>query len=225
MAVARKTGGRPVRLAQSVPESMLTTRRHSATVRIKTGFKRDGTLLAREAEVVMDTGAYADNGPRVAKRAISRMIGPYKLRDCKVDVSAVYTNTVPAGSMRSIGGPQTIWALESHMDTIAHRLGVDPLEFRMRNLLDRGEALKAGATPIDADLRQGTKIAADGVSWTALNKNGKRPGYRGRSFRFRSHAGFRRSGTAAGRWQRHFVSRHHRSGSRGAHHPQSNRRA
>src|SRR5918995_4087369 len=170
VAMARKTAGRPVRLAQSVPEAMLTTRRHSARVRVKTGFKRDGTLVARDAEVVMDTGAYADNGPRVAKRAISRMIGPYKLGDCKVEVSAIYTNTVPAGSMRSIGGPQTIWALESHMDTIAHRLGVDPVEFRMRNLLNRGEALKAGATPIDADLRQGTKIAADGVSWTARSK-------------------------------------------------------
>jgi CO/xanthine dehydrogenase Mo-binding subunit len=166
VAMARKTCGRPVRLAQSVPEAMLTTRRHSAKVRIKTGFKRDGTLVARDAEVVMDTGAYADNGPRVAKRAISRMIGPYKLGDCKVEVSAVYTNTVPAGSMRSIGGPQTIWALESHMDSIAHRLGLDPLEFRMRNLLDRGEELKSGATPIDADLRQGTQVAADYVSWS-----------------------------------------------------------
>ena len=103
VAIARKTAGRPVRLAQSVPEAMLTTRRHSAKVRIKTGFNRDGTLVARDAEVVMDTGAYADNGPRVAKRAISRMIGPYKLGDSKVEVSAVYTNTVPAGSMRSIG--------------------------------------------------------------------------------------------------------------------------
>ena len=126
VAMARKTGGRPVRLAQSVPESMLTTRRHSAKVRIKTGFKRDGTLLAREAEVVMDTGAYADNGPRVAKRAISRMIGPYKLRDCKVEVSAVYTNTVPAGSMRSIGGPQTIWALGIAHGHDRARLGVGP---------------------------------------------------------------------------------------------------
>jgi CO/xanthine dehydrogenase Mo-binding subunit len=170
VAMARKTAGRPVRLAQSVPEAMLTTRRHSATVRIKTGFKRDGTLVARDAEVVMDTGAYADNGPRVAKRAISRMIGPYKLGDCKVEVSAVYTNTVPAGSMRSIGGPQTIWALESHMDSIAHRLDLDPLEFRLRNLLERGEELKSGATPIDADLRQGTKVAADGVCWSERAK-------------------------------------------------------
>ena len=174
VAMARKTAGRPVRLAQSVPEAMLTTRRHSAKVRIKTGFNRDGTLVARDAEVVMDTGAYADNGPRVAKRAISRMIGPYKLGDCKVEVSAVYTNTVPAGSMRSIGGPQTIWALESHMDSIALRLGLDPLEFRLRNLLKRGEELKSGATPIDADLRQGTKVAADYVCWNERpNRIGK----------------------------------------------------
>jgi CO/xanthine dehydrogenase Mo-binding subunit len=159
VAIARKTGGRAVRILQSVEEAMLTTRRHSARLRIKTGIKRDGTLVARSAEVVMDTGAYADNGPRVAKRAISRMIGPYKLAHCKVDVLAVYTNTVPAGSMRSIGGPQTIWALESHMDSIAARLHVDPLAYRRRQLLDRGEILKPDATPIDADLRAGVEAA------------------------------------------------------------------
>ena len=165
VAIARKTGGRPVRVVQSVTESMLTTRRHSARVRIKTGVKRDGTLIAREAEVFMDTGAYADNGPRVAKRVISRMLGPYKLDHCKIDVVAFYTNTVPAGSMRSIGGPQSIWALESHMDTIASRLGIDPLEYRMRCLLKRGEVLKPGATAIDADLRQGMQAAVAPLDW------------------------------------------------------------
>src|SRR5581483_1361138 len=165
VAMARKTAGRPVRVVQSVSESMLTTRRHSARVRMKTGIKRDGTLVAREAEVLMDTGAYADNGPRVAKRAISRMIGPYKLDHCKVDVLALYTNTVPAGSMRSIGGPQTIWALESHMDTIARRLGIDPLEYRIRQLLARGEMLKPGSTPVDADLRAGTRAAVQSWPW------------------------------------------------------------
>ena len=112
VAMARKTGGRPVRVVQTVAESMLTTRRHSARCRITTGVAQDGALIAREAEVLLDTGAYTDNGPRVAKRAISRMLGPYRLQHCKIDVLAVYTNTVPAGSMRSIGGPQTIWAVE-----------------------------------------------------------------------------------------------------------------
>jgi len=165
VAIARKTAGRPVRVVQSVSESMLTTRRHSARLRIKTGVKRDGSLIAREAEVLMDTGAYADNGPRVAKRVISRMLGPYKLDHCKIDVLALYTNTVPAGSMRSIGGPQSIWALESHMDTIASRLGIDPLDYRMRLLLKRGEVLKPGATAIDADLRQGTQAAVASLNW------------------------------------------------------------
>jgi CO/xanthine dehydrogenase Mo-binding subunit len=166
VAMARKSGGRPVRVAQSVAEAMLTTRRHSARMRIRTGVKRDGTLVAREAEVLLDTGAYADNGPRVAKRAVSRMIGPYKLDHCKVEVLAVYTNTVPAGSMRSIGGPQTIWALESHMDTIADRLGIDPLEYRLKHLLRRGEVLKPGATPIDADLRAGTNASVKSLAWS-----------------------------------------------------------
>ncbi|HEX2930403.1 MAG TPA: xanthine dehydrogenase family protein molybdopterin-binding subunit [Candidatus Binatia bacterium] len=170
VAMARKTGGRPVRVVQSVAEAMLTTRRHSARIRVKTGVKKDGTLIAREAEVLLDTGAYADNGPRVAKRAVSRMIGPYDLSHCKVDVLALYTNTVPAGSMRSIGGPQTIWALESHMDSIAERVGIDPLEYRLQNLLRRGEVLKPGATTIDADLVAGTKAAVAKLDWTAPTK-------------------------------------------------------
>ena len=165
VAIARKTGGRPVRVVQSVTESMLTTRRHSARLRIKTGVKRDGTLVAREAKVFMDTGAYADNGPRVAKRVISRLLGPYQLDHCQIDVVAFYTNTVPAGSMRSIGGPQSIWALESHMDSLASNLGIDPLEYRMRHLLKRGEVLKPGATAIDADLRQGMQAAVAPLNW------------------------------------------------------------
>ena len=175
VAIACKTAGRAVRIVQSLEEAMLTTRRHSARIRIKTGAKRDGTLVAREAEVLMDTGAYADNGPRVAKRAVSRMIGPYKLAHCKVDVLAVYTNTVPAGSMRSIGGPQTIWALESHMDSIAARLHIDPLEYRRRQLLDRGEVLKPGATPVDADLRAGVEAAIASLR----SRNSRRPAGKG----------------------------------------------
>jgi CO/xanthine dehydrogenase Mo-binding subunit len=170
VAIARKTAGRPVRIAQTVPESMLTSRRHSARCHIRTGVKDDGTLLAREAEVVMDTGAYADNGPRVAKRALSRLIGPYKLDHCRVDVLAVYTNTVPAGSMRSIGGPQTIWALESHMDSIAEKLAFDPVEFRLRNALRRGQELKKGATPVDADLHEGIRLAASMIHWNETHQ-------------------------------------------------------
>jgi CO/xanthine dehydrogenase Mo-binding subunit len=170
VAIARKTRGRPVRVAQSVAESMLTIRRHSAKSRIRTGVKRDGTIVAREAEVILDTGAYADNGPRVAKRAASRIHGPYHIENCKIDVLAVYTNTVPAGSMRSIGGPQTIWSLESHMDHLAERLHIDPLEFRLKNFLKSGELLRTGAKAMDADLASGMKMAALGIGWGKTKK-------------------------------------------------------
>lgn len=173
VALARKAG-RPVRIEQTVPESMLTIRRHSARCRIKTGVKRDGTLVAREAEILLDTGAYADNGPRVAKRAAIRVHGPYRIPHYKIDVLAVYTNTVPAGSMRSIGGPQSIWPLESQMDIIAERLAIDSVDLRVKNLVRRGEQLRAGVKPMDADLVMGLKKAASAIGWNRRSNKSKK---------------------------------------------------
>jgi CO/xanthine dehydrogenase Mo-binding subunit len=158
-ALARKAG-RPVRVAQSVAESMHTTRRHSVTCRIKTGVTRDGRLLAKQCEIYLDTGAYADNGPQVANRAANRVIGPYRLPHVQVDAYAVHTNTVPAGSFRSIGAPQAIWASESQLDVIAERLGLDPLALRLRNLIGRGERVRAGMKPLDGDIGDGLRRTA-----------------------------------------------------------------
>lgn len=165
VALAREVQGRPVRLAQTVAESMLTIRRHSARVRVKTGVRRDGTILARESTIYLDTGAYADNGPRVAKRVATRIHGPYRIPNYQIDVYAVYTNTAPAGSMRSIGGPQAIFPLESHMDVIAGGIDLDPLTFRLKNLLEKGEELKSDAKPMDADLGMGIRRVASMIGW------------------------------------------------------------
>ena len=165
VALARTADGRPVRLAQSASESMLTIRRHSARCRVKTGVRRDGTVVAREAQVHLDTGAYADNGPRVAKRVATRIHGPYRIPHYRIDVYAVYTNTAPAGSMRSIGGPQSIFPLECHMDGVARSLEIDPLAFRLKNLLRRDEELKPGAKPMDADLHMDLRQCASMVGW------------------------------------------------------------
>jgi len=163
-ALARKAG-RPVRVAQSVTESMHTTRRHSVTCRIRTGVTRDGTLLAKACAIHLDTGAYADNGPQVANRAAQRVIGPYRIPHLQIDAYAVYTNSVPAGSFRSIGAPQSIWACESQMDVIAERLGLDPLELRLRNLLKRGELLRKGMKPLDGDMALGLRKTARALGW------------------------------------------------------------
>jgi len=111
VALARKVK-RPVRICLSVSESMLTVRRHAVQVRLKTGVKRDGNLVAREAEIYLDTGGYADNGPAVAIRAATRVLGPYRIPHIRSDAYSVYTNSGSAGSFRAIGAPQTIFAGE-----------------------------------------------------------------------------------------------------------------
>jgi len=172
VALARKTHGRPVRLEQSVTESMLTARRHSARCWIKTGVKRDGTILAREVKMYLDTGAYADNGPRVVARAVLRVHGAYRCQNFRSDSYGVYTNSVPAGSMRSIGGPQSTWPVESQMDRIAEKLGFDPLRYRLDQLLRRGEELKRGGRGIDGDLLQGLGVVADKIGWDKGSSKG-----------------------------------------------------
>jgi CO/xanthine dehydrogenase Mo-binding subunit len=156
---------RPVRLALSVGESFKTITRHPARIRIKSGLTRDGRLLARECEVYLDTGAYADAGPRVAQKAGYRSLGPYRVPHAEINAYCVYTNTVPAGAFRGFGAVQVAWAYESHMDAIAERLGMDPLELRLKNLLKKGEVYTAGDTPIDCDLKQGLVKVAQSLGW------------------------------------------------------------
>ena len=156
---------RPVKLALHVSESFKTITRHPARIRIKTGVSRDGRLLARECEVYMDTGAYADAGPRVTQKAGYRALGPYRIPDVKVDAYGVYTNTVPAGAFRGFGSVQVTWAYESQMDLIAERLGMDPLEIRLKNLLKKGESYTPGDTPVDCDLKEGLLKVAQALDW------------------------------------------------------------
>lgn len=164
VALARKAQ-RPVRVVQNVAEAMMTVRRHSAICRVKTGVKRDGTLLAKEAEIYLNTGAYAETGPIVTSRTLTRILGPYRIPHIKVTSYCIYTNTVSAASFRSIGGPQTAWATESQMDMIAQRLGMDPVKFRLKNLLRRGEELKPKGKPLDADLFTGLEKVVKRLGW------------------------------------------------------------
>jgi CO/xanthine dehydrogenase Mo-binding subunit len=166
---------RPVRLALSVEEACHTITRHGAVCRIKTGVRRDGTLVARQCDIRFDTGAYADVGPRVATKAGFVSVGPYRISHVRIDCRSVYTNNVPAGAFRGYGVPQVTWASESQMDLIADRLGLDPLELRRRNLLARGEAFAPGDLPMDADLQEGLRRTAAAVAWqeAAAPRHGK----------------------------------------------------
>jgi CO/xanthine dehydrogenase Mo-binding subunit len=165
---------RPVKLQLSVNESFKTVTRHPARVTIKTGVTKDGRLIARDCQVYMDTGAYADAGPRVTQKAAYRALGPYKIPHARVEAYGVYTNTVPAGAFRGFGALQVTWAYESQMDMIAERLGVDPLEFRIKNLLKKGDVYTVGDTPVDCDLKEGLLKVADAIKWREKSKKPNR---------------------------------------------------
>jgi CO/xanthine dehydrogenase Mo-binding subunit len=158
---------RPVRVCLSIAESMLTCRRLSAVVHLKTAVDAEGRLLAKSVRVVMNGGAYADTGPAVAIKAAVRAIGPYRFPHLRLEAQAVYTNTVPGAAFRSIGGPQGVWATESQMDVIAQALGRDPVEFRLANMLDKGECVRPDLRPLDVDLKSALRqavAAMDGMA-------------------------------------------------------------
>lgn len=171
-ALSRKSA-RPVQITLSSGEAFRTLVRHAARIRVRTGARRDGTLLCREAAVHLDTGAYADSGPRVASVCGYRLQGPYRIPHIRVDAYAVYTNTVPAGAMRGIGAPQAAWAYESQMDRLADALGMDRLEIRLRNALSPGDAYDPDDTPIDGDLGACLRAVADAIRWDAPPARGR----------------------------------------------------
>ena len=173
-ALARKAQV-PVRVCNSVADSMLTVRRHAAKVRIKTGFKQDGTITAREAEIYLDTGAYDDNGPQVTVRAATRVLGPYRIPNILTNAYSVYTNSGSAGSFRAIGAPQVIFAGESQIDIAAARLGIDPAQLRLKNLLKKGEELRPGIKGIDANLESGLKKLLGTSQWKRAAKKRDMP--------------------------------------------------
>lgn len=165
---------RPVKLQLSVNESFKTVTRHPARVTVKTGVTKDGKLVARDCQVYMDTGAYADAGPRVTQKAAYRALGPYKIPYAKVEAYGVYSNTVPAGAFRGFGALQVTWAYESQMDMMADRLRIDPLEFRLKNLLKKGDLYTVGDTPVDCDLKEGLLKVADAIKWKEKSKKPNR---------------------------------------------------
>src|SRR5438445_23173 len=157
---------RPVRLALTVEEGFKTVRRAAVRYRLKTGVRRDGTLVARDCEIHYQLGAYADVGPRVGQKSAYTAAGPYRIPNVRIKAYGVYTNTVVSVAFRGYGVPQLTWAYESQMDVIAERLGLDPLELRLKNVLARGEVFIEGDRPVDCDYAGGLRKAAAAIGWT-----------------------------------------------------------
>jgi len=164
-AVLSKATGRPVRLHLSREEEFVTLTKHAVRIRMTTGLRKDGTIVARRSTCHFNTGAYADIGPRLIKNGGYGTGGPHNVRHVWVDSYAVYTNLPPAGAYRGYGISQAAWAYETQMDMIAERLGVDPYELRMKNLLVDGQAFATGDVMTDAHFRDLLSDVADRVGW------------------------------------------------------------
>jgi CO/xanthine dehydrogenase Mo-binding subunit len=157
---------RPVKVALTMEEQFYTITKHPSTFRIKTGVDKSGRITARKCEVYWNGGAYADIGPRVTQKSGFTASGPYDIDNVSIDSYALYTNLPPAGALRGFGVPQLVWAYESHTDMIARALGLDPLEFRRKNLAREGRPHATGQILENAKHERALEHVAERLNWT-----------------------------------------------------------
>jgi CO/xanthine dehydrogenase Mo-binding subunit len=140
VAALAKAARRPVKLVFSRWEEFVAIghRREGMVIELETGARRDGTLVARRARLVLDKGAYCGEGGFFAQMAAMHACGPYRIENVKVASYLNYSNTQPSSSIRAPTAPQVCWALEQHMDELARTLELDPVELRRRTLLEDG---------------------------------------------------------------------------------------
>ncbi|MDO9209758.1 MAG: xanthine dehydrogenase family protein molybdopterin-binding subunit [Deltaproteobacteria bacterium] len=166
VALALKSKGRPVKLVFTREEEFgVAPVRHPTIIRCKTGMKKDGTWLAQETELIFDTGAYADIGPRVCRNAGFSAAGPYQVPNVRIDSYCVYTNHPIGGAFRGFGIPQVSWAIESHLDVMAEKLGLDPVEVRLKNAVEEGSLSVTGQVLHSVGLKETLRQAAEKIGW------------------------------------------------------------
>jgi len=176
IALAMHTQGRPVKIILSREEVFTSSlMRHAAVATVKTGVKRDGTIVATQVKMYYDTGAYAEKGPTVTRHGCNTAVGPYKIPNVLVEAYTVYTNNPVAGALRGYGQAQITWAHESIIDMIADKLGINQVEFRLKNALEEGSI-----NPIKGDIltRVGMKECITKVA-KAIEWDKPRPPNRG----------------------------------------------
>src|SRR5213593_2694383 len=183
LLLARRTR-RPVKMVMEYREEFIAgAPRHAGVMRLKTGVKRDGTIVAHEMEAYLDAGAYGGFRPGAVVGGISHGAGCYRAKNSRISASRVYTNNLPGGQMRAPGEPQGFFAAESHMDCVARKLGMDPYKFRLKNLIEEGETTLTGGhyrgIKAKDTLKAAVKTAGYKASKAANMGRGIAMGYRG----------------------------------------------
>ena len=154
--------GRPIKMVMDYAEELTAGNpRHASVIELKTGLMRDGSIVAHQSRVVFNSGAYGGFKPaRANLGGASKSGGVYRVPNTFIEELQVYTNTIPGGFFRAPGEPQAIFAIESHIDAIARRLGMDPLEYRMKLVVQEGDAMPTGARFQDVRAQQTLEAAA-----------------------------------------------------------------
>ncbi len=186
--------GRAVRFCLTMEESALTNTQHAAVLKLKTGVMRDGRFVARQSEILLNSGAYSDASPLVSEKAGYRIPGPYRWQHIDSRCLCVMTNTAPAGPFRGFGGTQSSWACESQIDMIARRLGLDPYDIRVKNLIALGEPFVPGESGMDSDLKQGLDLVCEQIGYRQP-KGGPHRG-RGLAIGFKDGGGIKKAAQA-----------------------------
>jgi CO/xanthine dehydrogenase Mo-binding subunit len=162
---------RPVKIIWSREESMIGHhKRHPMALKAKWGARKDGKLLAAQIEVIADAGAYAYTSTKVQGNTTLTCTGPYEIPNVKVDTYTVFTNNIPTGAFRGFGGPQGEFEAEMQMNKLAEKLGMDPVELRLKNVLREGSILSVGAQiPKGVSIAQVLEQCALEVGWKNSN--------------------------------------------------------
>jgi CO/xanthine dehydrogenase Mo-binding subunit len=182
---------RPVKIVWGREESILGhCKRHPFRIRAKWGATRDGKLVAAETHIIADGGAYCYTTNKVLGNTTSTCAGPYEIPNVHVDVDGVYTNNPPSGAFRGFGSPQALFAAETQMNKLAQALGMDPVEFRLKNLLREG-SLSAFGTPLPSgvSLVAVTEKCAAAAGWQTRENGWHKPVMQGPSSRVRRGIG------------------------------------
>ena len=167
LALATMKLKRPVKIIWSRRESIIGHgKRHAIILRAKWGATKDGKLVAVQNEVIGDGGAYMYTTNKVLGNATITSTGPYAVPNVKTDVYGVYTNNIPGAAFRGFGAPQALFMAESQMNKLAEKLGMDPVEFRLKNALRDGDTLGVGTpAPTPVSIIECIEAARNSFNW------------------------------------------------------------
>ncbi|HLD70074.1 MAG TPA: molybdopterin cofactor-binding domain-containing protein [Candidatus Omnitrophota bacterium] len=170
--LSKKCGGLPVKITYSREEEFSFSRRkHAMLYKLKSGVKKDGTLMVITGEVIADGGAYCSYGPTVIAAAIMRTFMVYKIKHFRINGYRVYTNNPISGAIRGFGGVQSGFSIESHIDLLAQGIGMDPVEFRLKNITEPNMITINKMVLTSNGLKECIEKATQAADWK--NKRGK----------------------------------------------------